>query len=273
MQAYQQAVAAKRRVTLLGGLVLICLMAAAGWMAELNPFKLVRRIGYFTDYFNQMAHLQDGPWVFSDPGEWFWGLKKWLLLLGDTLLMAYAGTLVGAIGAFCLCFLATKNLVRSAPLRFCIRRLLEFLRTVPDIVFALIFVWAFQLGPLPGVLAIMVHTTGALGKLFSEVVENIDMKPLHGIAASGGSWFHQIRFGVLPQVLSNFVSYALLRFEVNVRGATVLGFVGAGGIGMTLYEAIEKSYYSDISAILILIIVTVMVIDYATEILRHRLLG
>ena len=144
---------------------------------------------------------------------------------------------------------------------------------VPELVFALIFVVAFSLGPLPGILALAIHTAGALGKLFAEVVENIDMKPVDGVVATGGNWFHKIRFAVLPQVASNFASYALLRFEINVRGASVLGFVGAGGIGQTLLEVIRKFYYADVSALLIMIIATVMVIDAVTERIRHKLIG
>ena len=132
---------------------------------------------------------------------------------------------------------------------------------------------AFSLGPLPGILALAIHTTGALGKLFAEVVENVDMKPVDGVLATGGHWLHKVRFAVLPQVASNFASYALLRFEINVRGAAVLGFVGAGGIGQTLLEVIRKFYYADVSALLVLIISTVMVIDALTERVRHRLLG
>ena len=187
--------------------------------------------------------------------------------------MAYLGTASGFVGGFVLCFLCSRNLVRRAWLRWLVRRYLEICRTVPDIVFALIFVVAFGLGPLPGVLAIAIHTTGALGKLFSEVVESIDMKPVEGIASSGGNWVQQIRFGVLPQVQTNFISYALLRFEINVRSAGVLGFVGAGGIGMTLMVAIRKFYASDVSAMILMIIATVMLIDYGTERLRHRLIG
>ncbi len=119
----------------------------------------------------------------------------------------------------------------------------------------------------------MIHTAGALGKLFAEVVENIDMKPVEGIVASGGTRWQSIRYGVVPQVLPNFTSYALLRFEINVRGASVMGFVGAGGIGQDLITAIRKFYYSDVSAILILIIATVMVIDLLTEQLRQRLVA
>jgi phosphonate transport system permease protein len=163
--------------------------------------------------------------------------------------------------------------MRRAWVRFAVRRSLEFCRTVPDIVFALIFVAAFGLGALPGVLAIAIHTTGALGKLFTEVVENIDMGPVEGLASTGGSWIPQVRFAVTPQVLSNLVSYALLRFEVNARGATVIGFVGAGGIGQDLIVAIRKFYYSDVSAMLLMIVATVMAIDMLSARLRHRLLA
>jgi phosphonate transport system permease protein len=107
----------------------------------------------------------------------------------------------------------------------------------------------------------------------AEVIENIDMKPVEGIAGAGGGWLGRFRFGVLPQVLSNFASYALLRFEINVRGAAVIGFVGAGGIGQELIVAIRKFYYSDVSAILLMLLVCVMLIDYGSEKLRHRLLA
>jgi phosphonate transport system permease protein len=189
------------------------------------------------------------------------------------LLIAYVATLTGMVGAFAAAAPASRNLMRRAWVGFAVRRSLEFCRTVPDIVFALIFVAAFGLGALPGVLAIAIHTTGALGKLFTEVVENIDMAPVEGVASTGASWLSQVRFAVTPQVLSNLVSYALLRFEVNVRGATVIGFVGAGGIGQDLIVAIRKFYYSDVSAMLLMIIATVMAIDMLSARLRHRLLA
>ena len=271
LRAYRAALAAKRRQAILGVAILIAALLAAGHAAEVAPTVLWAKIGNFTSYFFRLAHLDTGALVWTDPAEWFWGLKKWLRLLGETLLMAYVGTLTGAIAAFAACFLCVPNLMPSGPVRTAMRRLLEFCRTVPDLVFALIFVVAFGLGPLPGVMAIAIHTTGALGKLFAEVVENIDSRPIEGIAASGGGWFARVRFGAVPQVLASFVSYALLRFEINVRGATVLGFVGAGGIGEELIIAIRKFFYSDVSAILVLVVLCVMVIDLSTEWLRHRL--
>jgi phosphonate transport system permease protein len=181
------------------------------------------------------------------------------------------GTALGLIFALPLCFQASANLAANPWMRGGTKRLLEFLRTVPDLVFALIFVEAFGLGPLAGVLALALHATGALGKQFSEFVENVDMKPVEGVIASGGGKFAAIRFGVLPQVLAGFSSYALLRFEINVREAAVLGYVGAGGIGEKLIEAIRKFYYTDVSAILILLIVTVFLIDMGTDRLRAGL--
>lgn len=271
--AYDQAVALKRRQLWLGLLLLTVLVLLAGQVAEISFSKLYQHIGGFASYIDRIFHLENGRPVISDPAEWFWGWKKWLALMGETLLMAYVGTLLGASAAFVLCFLASQNLTQSKGVVFFTRRLMEFFRTVPELVFALIFVVAFSLGPLPGILALAIHSAGALGKLFAEVVENIDMKPVDGVVAAGGNWFHKIRFAVLPQVASNFASYALLRFEINVRGASVLGFVGAGGIGQTLLEVIRKFYYADVSALLVMIIATVMIIDAVTERIRHNLIG
>lgn len=248
-------------------------MALSGVSAEVSLPKLFANIGNFTSYFYRLLHLDSGAWVWSDPVEWFWGLKRWLRLLGETLLMAYVGTALGAAGAFVVSFLAAANVAPGRWTRIVLRRFCELCRTVPQLVFALIFVIAFGLGPVGGVLAIAIHTFGALGKLFAEVVENIDMKAVEGVASTGAPWSAAMRFGALPQVMSNFVSYALLRFEINVREAAVVGFVGAGGIGTDLLEAIRKFYYSDVSAILVLIVITVALIDTLTGILRHRLIG
>jgi phosphonate transport system permease protein len=273
LAAYAEAQAAKRRAVLIGFVVLLIAVFAAGHMAEVDLAKFFANIHQLTSYLGRIFYLDNGQIVFTDIGEWFWGLRKWLIHIGDTLLIAYLGTLIGAIGAFFVCFAASANLSRNATSRFVARRILEFFRTVPELVFALIFVVAFGLGPVPGVLAIAIHTFGALGKLFSEVAENIDMKTVDGAVSTGASRWQAIRYAVVPQVLSNFASYALLRFEINVRGASVMGFVGAGGIGQELIEAVRKFYYSDVSAILLLIIATVMVIDLVTERIRHSLIA
>ncbi len=276
-RAYAEAIAAKRRQTTLGGAILVAVIVISAYTAEVQLGTLFKNIGDFFNYFIRLFIFDSGPDAgrpaWTDVGEWFWGLRDWLSLLFDTILIAYLATLTGSVAAFFACFLAAKNLGPNPVLRGVVKRLFELCRTVPEIVFALIFVVAFGLGPVPGVLAIAIHTIGANGKLFTEVVENIDMKPVEGAIASGGTWAESIRFAVLPQVLSSFASYALLRFEINVRGASVMGFVGAGGIGQDLIEAIRKFYYTDVSAILLLVMVTVFLIDTGTQQLRHYLLG
>lgn len=272
-RGYDATRAARRRQTAIGAVILLAAVLVAGFVGEVDAARFFANIHRLPDYVGRILTLDNGRPVWTDPLEWMWGADIWLKLLGETILIAYLGTVTGALLGFVLCFAASANLVRSRWIRGGARRVLEICRTVPELVFALVFVQAFGLGPLPGVLAIAIHTVGALGKLFAEVVENIDMKPVEGTTACGGTWVESIRHAVLPQVLSNFASYTLLRFEINVRGAAVMGFVGAGGIGQDLLEAIRKFYYPDVSAILVLIIAAVMLIDLGTERLRHALIG
>jgi len=271
--AYRKAVA-RKRLRVLGGLALfVAALIVASIGAEVNLRTFFTYFGNFISYFDRILTLDSGQRVWTNFGEWFWGLHKWLKLLGETLLISYVGTLTGAIFAFVLNFLAAENTSSSRTLRFAVRRILEFARTVPGIVFALIFVIAFGLGPMAGVLAVAIHSTGALGKQFSEIVENADMKPVEGVRSTGAGWMSCMRFAVLPQVIAGYASYALLRFEINVRESSVMGFVGAGGIGQELVVAIRKFYYSDVSAILVMIVVTVFIIDISTGWLRGRLFG
>ena len=271
--AYRRAVAKKRLRATLATAVGFAVLLIAARGAEVNLATFFGKIGNIASYFDRIFTLDTGMRAWSDVGEWFWGWQKWLSLLGETVLISYVGTLVGAVLAFGLNFLSAENTAPSAPLRFVVKRFMEFCRTVPDIVFALIFVIAFGLGPMAGVLAIAIHCVGALGKQYSEIVENIDMRPVEGIRSTGAGWTDCMRFAVLPQVAAGFAGYTLLRFEINVRGASVMGFVGAGGIGQELVVAVRKFYYSDVSAILLMIIVTVFIIDISTGWLRGRLFG
>ncbi|HWX06072.1 MAG TPA: phosphonate ABC transporter, permease protein PhnE [Bradyrhizobium sp.] len=270
---YQREVGRRRRQSLLVLAILAILMVMAGRFGEVDFDNLVRNISNFTSYFGRIIPKLTIANFGADVADWYWNIAGWLKLLLDTVLIAYLGTLIGAGGAFTIAFFAAANLAPSNVLRWSIKRIFEFCRTVPDLVFALMFVSAFGLGPLAGILAIAIHTFGTLGKLFTEAIENIDMKPVEGVRSTGSRFIETVRFGALPQVMSTFASYTLLRFEINVRSGSVVGMVGAGGIGQDLFVAIRKFYYTDVSAILLMIIVSVAVIDLVTERIRHRLSG
>jgi phosphonate transport system permease protein len=262
----------RRQLWRYGALFALALLLSA-WVGDFSPLKIWNGLPRIHEYVFKTLPVLGWHTLFADLAEWFWGLRKWLGLLLETVLIAYLATLLGTLGALALAFDASTNLQRSGWAYGLSRRFLELARTIPELVFALIFVFAFGLGPMAGVLAIAVHTMGGSGKLFAEVVENIDMKPVDGLRATGASWLQLLRFAVLPQVFPNFTSFTLWRFEINVRSASVLGFVGAGGIGQEFYAAIRMLYYEDISAMLLLLISTVMLIDMGCEKLRHQMIG
>lgn len=270
---YQRVVQRRRRQSFLVIAVVAVLMLLAGRVGEVDLKNLVDNISNFTSYFSRIMPKLSVAHFGADVADWYWNVTGWLKLLLDTILIAYLGTLIGACGAFVMAPLAATNLAPTAALRWSIKRIFEFCRTVPDLVFALMFVSAFGLGPFAGILAIAIHTFGTLGKLFTEALENIDMNPVEGVRSTGSRFTETVRFGALPQVMSTFASYTLLRFEINVRSGSVVGMVGAGGIGQDLFVAIRKFYYTDVSAILLMIIVCVAVIDLVTERVRHRLSG
>ncbi len=187
----------------------------------------------------------------------------------ETIGMGIWGTLLAVIVAAPLSILASANLCPVWIVQPT-RRILDAMRAINEIVFALVFVVAVGLGPFAGVLALFVHTAGILGKLFSEAIENIEVGPIEGVRATGASKFQEILFGVIPQVIPLWISYALYRFESNVRSATVLGIVGAGGIGVSLYQSFRSFDYTKVCAILIILVLVVGVIDAASAWLRRR---
>lgn len=263
----------KRRTALIGGGLFVAACAASSIVGEVSLSVLIDGLPSLFSYLNDIAPPLRIDHLATDIGEWYWAFWRWLGLLWDTLLLAFAATLLGCIGAAAFCFTGARNLTQKTWIYFLARRAAEFARAVPELVYAMILVFAFGIGPLAGVLAIAIHTAGALGKLFAEVNENIDMKPVEAVEASGGGWLAKIRYGVIPQVLPNYASYALLRFEINVRGAAVIGFVGAGGIGQEMMYVIRQFIYADISALVLMIILTVVIIDIVCERLRHWLIG
>lgn len=275
--AFRAAQAARRRATLLWGCVLLACLIAAAAVSEAHPAALAAGLPRIGEYLYRILPtlrwevLLSGAETEGSIAFWFYRIDRWAWLIFETSQMALLATLSGGLAALLLCFPAARNLAPSGLVYHATRRFLEVCRTVPEIVFALIFVWAFGVGPLAGILAIALHTTGALGKLFAEVAENADLRPVEGVRAAGGNWFQSVRFAVLPQVAPNLLSYALLRFEINVRSASVIGFVGAGGIGEELYHVISFNYYEEISAIVVLIILTVAAIDLVSERMRRSL--
>lgn len=278
-EAYQAARRQKRTQALLGGLILLACLLGAAWVSEAHPATLWAGLPRIGEYFARILPelrwhaLFAGAETEGSLAFWFYRLPEWALLILETANMAALATLLGSAAALVLAFPAARNIAPS-PLAFHLaRRSLEALRTIPEIVYALIFVWAFGIGPLAGILAIALHSAGANGKLFAEAIENADLKAWEGVESAGGSWLHACRFAVLPQVLPNIISYLLLRFEVNIRSASVIGFVGAGGIGEELYKVISFNYYEEISAIVVLVILTVACVDLISERLRHAAIG
>ena len=255
------------------GAAFVACVIAAGVTAKFDLVTLVQGLPRTTDFLVKLVPpIAVGTFSY-DVGEWYWDIGRWLDSLLNTLLMAYLATVLGtAIGGL-LSFFAARNLARHYLVYWVMRRVLEIARTVPDIVWALLFIIAFGIGPLAGVLAITVHTIGAQGKLFAEVNENISTLPIDGIRAAGGNWFEEIRFAVLPQVIPNYMSYTFWRLELNVRSATIVGFVGAGGIGHDLFTSIQLLYFADAGAILLIIVATIMLIDMLSEKFRHSAIG
>jgi phosphonate transport system permease protein len=277
--AFQAQRRQRRTATLLSLLALGVCLVLAGRISEFYPSSLLAGMPRVGEYFARLVPTLRWDALFSGTGTegsiafWFYRLDDWAWLLLQTSQMAALATLAGAAVALLLCFPAARNIAPSRAANIVTRRGLEAMRTVPEIVYALIFVWAFGVGPLAGILAIFIHTAGALGKLFSEVVENADLKAWEGLRASGANWAQACRYAILPQISPNLISYGLLRFEINVRGASVIGFVGAGGIGQELNLVIASNYYEEISAIVVLIIAAVFLIDFVSEKLRHRVIG
>ena len=193
--------------------------------------------------------------------------------LMETLNIAAVSTLVGALLGLLLSFAATRGLAHYPVAIPYVRRLLDVMRAIPDVVIALILIFVFAGGVIPAIVAISFHTAGALGKLFSEVNENVDLKPLDGLASTGASWSQKMFFGVIPQVLPNYLSYGLLRLEINIRASAILGFVGAGGIGYELRNTMTwgQGKYDNAMAIFILLFGTIIIVDQLSSVLRNRM--
>lgn len=200
-------------------------------------------------------------------------IVQFLPSLVETVNIAAVATLLGGMAAAVLSLLATRGLSHWPRLTPLFRRLMDAFRAVPEIVIALVLIFILGGGPVPAVIAIAIHTAGALGKLFSEVAENADPKPVEGLHSVGANWSQRMWLGVIPQVAPNWLSYALMRFEINVRASAILGFVGEGGIGHDLKLAMQwgQGRYDQVVAIFLLLFVTIVIIDRISDRARERL--
>src|SRR5580698_4312165 len=202
-----------------------------------------------------------------------WDHAELLGSMAETVAMAFLGTFLATIIALPLGFLGARNIVPNAVFRFLTRRIFDGCRGLDQFIWALVFVRAVGLGPIAGILAIMVAETGVLAKLFAEAIENIDTKQVDGIRSTGASRVAELRYGVIPQILPVLISQALYSIESNSREATILGLVGAGGIGLRLSERIQINAWDQVAYVIVLILITVAVIDSLSRWLRLRLIG
>jgi phosphonate transport system permease protein len=262
-----------RRQWVIGLLLMIILIGISSVIGEVDLVRLWNRLPRFTSYFGRMVPELSWATLWPDLTRWYWNGWVWLAALWQTILIAVYATLIGFVFGYIASFLGARNLSPHSGATFFTRRLMELARTVPELVFAVLFVYSFGLGPLAGVLAIGLHSMGALGKLFADVAENVDLEQVKGVRSTGASWTQTMVYGATPQVLPDYLSYGLLRLEINVRAASILGFVGAGGIGQELYTAVKSFHHTDISAIAIMLIATVIAIDSFCSWIRGRVIG
>jgi phosphonate transport system permease protein len=205
-----------------------------------------------------------------DPGA---SLPAYLSALGETLSIALLGTTIAAVFALPFSLLAARNIIPSGFLRFPVRRFFDSIRGVDTLIWALVWINVVGLGPFAGVLAIALSDFGAFGKLFSEAIEAADRKQVEGIRASGGNALHEIRFGLMPQVLPVIAGQVLYFIESNTRSATIIGIVGAGGIGLQLAEQIRVLEWQKVSFLILMILVAVAAIDWISGKLRFAIIG
>jgi len=245
---------------------LIALVAAAvlGFSAQgvqFSPAELVRGMPYIMDVLSRML-----------PPNWSFIERLWLPIL-ETIELAVWGTVLAAVLALPLCLLAARNLSPHPAVFHFTRQILNAARGINEIIFSLIFVAAVGLGPFAGVLALSIHGAGMLGKFFAEAIEEVDQGPIDALRATGANGVQTVAFGILPQVLPAWIAAVLYRMEVNLRASTVLGIVGAGGLGFELMSSLKLFQYQDTALCVLVILIMVMGADYISSRLRARILA
>ncbi len=296
VERHWQQLAMKRRLyTLFGIGLLLMVVSGSLWFAnETNSGKFFDRIPHFFDFiedllprdgmevvralFDLPSPYDDGSMKYNYPEgrlyltESFY-IPEYIHKMVETINIAILSTVIGMIFGFCLSFLAARNMMKNGWVRGTARRIMELLRAFPEVVIAGFFLAVFSLGPIPAIIAVSIHTIGALGKMFYEVIENADMKPDEGLKAVGANWFERVWFGMVPQVMPNFMSYFLLRLEINVRASTIIGAVGGGGIGELLRLSIGQGHEAKTLAIVLLLLCTIIAVDQFSAWLRRKLVG
>ena len=233
------------------------------------------QLGFFAGTFlSGVAKLGEiaGLMLPPNPGDWA-HVRLYAMSLVETVAISFLGTLGASLLAVPVALLAANNVTTQRVLRFLSRRSLDTIRSVDILIWALIWINVVGLGPFAGALAIMSSDLGAYGKLFSEAIEAADRKPVDGVLSAGGSRLHAIRFGMLPQVLPVFASQVLYFFESNTRSATIIGIVGAGGIGLQLFEQIRVLEWQQVSFLILMVLITVAAIDWTSQRLRSAIIG
>jgi len=292
---WQEQARVRRLYTILGlGGLLLAVVLSLWFANEANAGKFFDRLPYFFDFtkdlvprdwfevvramFDMPSPYDDGSLKYNYPeGRYIvtagFYIPEYIEKMLETLNIALLSTVIGAILGFVLSFLAARNMMPNALVRGTVRRFMEILRAFPDVVIAGFFLAVLTVGPIPAIMAVSIHSIGALGKMFFEVVENADMRPEEGLRAVGGSWIERVRFALVPQVLPNFMSYCLLRLEINVRASTIIGAVGGGGIGELLRLSISQGHGAKTISIVILLFGTIIAVDQFSAWLRRRLVG
>jgi len=285
----------RRTYTILSLLVLFVALSGSLWFAnESNSGKFFDRLPHLFDFVGDLMPrdpIEVWRALFDLPSPYFDGSLQFDYVEGryyvtesfyipehfykmvETLNIALLSTLIGLACGFVLSFLAARNTMPNRWVRTIVRRCMEILRAFPEVVLAGFFLAILSLGPIPAIIAVSIHTIGALGKLYFEVIENADMRPDEGLRAVGANWVERAWFGMVPQVMPNFMSYFLLRFEINVRASTIIGAVGGGGIGEQLRLSISRGHEAKTLAIVLLLFTTIIAVDQFSAWLRRKLVG
>lgn len=293
--AWRRQTSLRRLYTAMGvGLLLVALCASMWFADEANAGHFFERLPHILDFlswlipkdwndvwramFDIASPHDNGTQEYNFPlgRAYVWGgfyVPEYFELMLTTLNVALVSTFIGFVFAVPFSFIAARNLTPHPVLRLIVKRVMELLRAFPEIVIAGLFAAIVSIGPIAAIIAIGLHSIGALGKLFYEINENIDMRAEEGLTAVGANWFERVRFADLPQVLPNFMSYTLLRIEINVRASTIIGAVGGGGIGEELKLSISRGFGAKTLALVLLLFTTIFLIDQFSAWLRRKLVG